>query len=846
MRTAIAPCVLGVLFAGTSLSPLPRAKAETFPFPLPALDSTTTAIDVSTLNSGPIDDSRRISVKGGHFTAADGKRVRLLGVNFSFGANFPTHGDAEAVAAHLAKFGINAVRHHHMDRRDIWRRHPDGTREVDPEKLERLAYLITQLGRHGIYSDINIHVSRTFTEKEGFPEAEKLGRYNKYTHYFVPRMRELWKDYARILLTYKNPHSGRRLADEPSLAMVEITNENRFSPVGFGPLVDVPERYKAPLRKRWNAWLKERYRSTEALRKAWGDVSQPLGKDIADFGDFANGHKPWLLFDHGKSRAEVKLRSSGPEGHRAIEIEIDRTTGQEWHLEFGRHNLSVRKGQIYTVSFWIRADEPREVHVDVSRGESPWDRIGFGRKIQVDRKWRHHSYAFRAEDTLKGKARWIFKIGKHRADVWLADLHLRTGGELHSIGRNASLEAGTIALPITPHSIACRDDIRAFLFEVERDFFKDTGRYLKDELKIRPPIAGTQVGYVDLRAIAVLDYIDAHAYWQHPRWTGRAWSATGWRIGNTPTVRDRAGGSLPHLAKGRVIGMPFTVSEYNQPAPNEYQAEFVPSFAILGALQDWDGIFLYSFQHGNERWRAQKIQGFFDVNGNPLVMGLLPAAAMMYRRGDVAPAQELLAMRLGDHLPAWMAWQHRIGVDLSEGPAERPSRSHASPPEPVVSDTGQFTWHHDNDDTARYLLSAPRSALALGFIASSEIDLGDVSIRTGATSKGFGAIAVTSLDGRPFPESERVLVTTIAHAANTGMRWNEQRNSVENHWGISPPRVEIQPATVGIRCKASTGFVLDASGKRIKTAKVVREGPMLNVSLDPKDQTIWYELASPD
>ena len=79
----------------------------------------------------------------------------------------------------------------------------------------------------------------------------------------------------------------------------------------------------------------------------------------------------------------------------------------------------------------------------------------------------------------------------------------------------------------------------------------------------------------------------------------------------------------------------------------------------MGALQDWDAIFIYSFQHGSERWRARKIQSFFDVNGNPLVMGLLPAAAMMYRRADVAACREVVSQRLGDHTPSWQAGVHR-------------------------------------------------------------------------------------------------------------------------------------------------------------------------------------------
>ncbi len=836
--TRLGPALALVLLAATARAD----EGRTFPFRLGATDTAKTAIDVSRLNRAPIDEADRVGVKAGRFVTTDGRRVRFLGVNFSFSANVPDHDGAETVAAHLAKFGVNAVRHHHMDARDIWRKNPDGTRQLDPAKLERLAYLVTQLGAHGVYSNINLHVSRTLTEQEGFEHAKQLGRYNKYTLYVVPRMREMLKDYARGLLTYKNPHTGRRLVDEPSVAMVEITNENRFSPLGFKPLEDIPLAYLGWIKGRWNRWLKKKYGTTEALLEAWGQTSEPLGEPIADSTDFSSTHKPWSLMDHGKSRVSLALRRTGPEGHNAVHLQIDRAGPSGHHLEFAHRGLSLEQDRIYTLSFRIRAAEPREAWVDVSRDGPPWGPVGFGRRIDVGKTWTKHTYAFRATETLRDKARWIFKLGGDSTDVWLADLSIRAGGDLGGVGPDQSLEKGTIALPFVPPSNEALRDIRAFMVMIETEFFQEIERFLKDELNVRVPIAGTQVGYVDLRALGVLDYVDAHAYWQHPRWTGRPWSRTGWRIGNTPTVRSRNLGVLPGLAQGRLKGLPFTVSEYNQPAPNDYQAEAVPGFAVIGSLQDWDGLFVYSFQHHSSNWLGQKIQGFFDVNGNALVMGLMPTAALMYRRGDIEACQRLITLELGESVPAWRAWQHRIAVDYRTPKPEDPDRRHAQAPDAVRSDTGQFVWHRADDETARFLLDTPRTKLAVGFIASDRIQLGPLTLRTGPASRGFGVIALTSLDDKPIAESSHLLATTIAHARNTGMVWNDTRTSVDDNWGTDPVRVEIIPATLQVRCRARTAFALDATGARSHKASVAREGNALRLALDAKDKAIWYEL----
>jgi hypothetical protein len=59
-------------------------------------------------------DGPRIVARDGHFFVGKA-RMKVWGVNFCFGANFPTHADAERIASRLEAFGVNSVRLHHMD-----------------------------------------------------------------------------------------------------------------------------------------------------------------------------------------------------------------------------------------------------------------------------------------------------------------------------------------------------------------------------------------------------------------------------------------------------------------------------------------------------------------------------------------------------------------------------------------------------------------------------------------------------------------------------------------------------------------------------------------------------------
>lgn len=818
---------------------------EIFPFLIPGFDSASTATDVSALNERRAGAGGPVRIVNGHFADGNGERLRLLGVNFSFGANFPDHADAERVAAHLAKLGINAVRHHHMDARDIWRSYPDGNRDVDPAKLEKLAYLITQLGKNGIYSNINLHVSRSVVRSEGFPDADELPRYNKFILYIDERLKKLLKDYARTLLTYRNPHTGRRLADEPSLVTVEITNENRFALAGHRPLFSLPERYQDEFVRRWNVYLKKRYTTTAKLKAAWDVGSEPLGGDIADFFDFGKNASSWSLSVRGGNRAKLHRGALGPKDRtRAVHIAIERADGVIHQLEFSRGGLTVESGRLYTLSFWIRSAKPRSVYFDVSHDGDPWRPVGIGETIQTTDAWQHIVRPFRTTESLKTAARWIFKLGDENADVYLASPRLQTGGDTLPFDKGCTLEQGTIPVPRSSLQKVMAADLRAFMEETEKAFFEEMVRFLKQDIGVKAPVTGSQARWQALSAFEPLDFVDAHAYWQHPRFPRRSWDSRDWTIPNTSMLLTPGNDALSRLAWYRVWGRPYTVSEYNHPAPNDYQIECVPLLCAFAALQDWDGVYVYSYQHGSQDWNGDRIQRFFDINGNPTKLALLPTGAMIFRRPDVKPAQQRVTA--GSNLASGMALQHRVGAHLdSESALMSLSRPEGCQ---FTSDTGEVRWDGGNQEKAVFSVDTPRTKLVLGFVAPGDVALDGIRLKLGRVSRGFGLVALTSLDGLPLSTSRRILLTTIANANNKGVEWNESRTSVSDRWGTTPPMVEIVPAEITIERPNGEvsgiwkAFPLDPTGSRRAEVPVNIQNSALFLKADPADETVWYEI----
>ena len=171
----------------------------------------------------------------------------------------------------------------------------------------------------------------------------------------------------------------------------------------------------------------------------------------------------------------------------------------------------------------------------------------------------------------------------------------------------------------------------------ERDYWQ--GMYRYPQRRIARPVAGERhaTRLQPAHVQAGLDYLDTHAYWQHPTFPGRPWDIKNWYV-----ERHRAGEQSrrqprPSGSRCRVAGKPYTVSEYNHPAPNSYAAEGFPMIAAFGAFQRWDGIYSFAYSH-NREFEPRRIEGFFDIKSNTAQLAHMPACAAMFLRGDVAPA----------------------------------------------------------------------------------------------------------------------------------------------------------------------------------------------------------------
>lgn len=859
---------------------LVAARAEIVPFVLPWNDASPGVTDLSGLNR-PIGPEDRVGVNAaGHFVVRD-ERVRFLGMNFAGDSPFMPTNKAEAVAARLAKFGINCVRFHHMDAPwatggGILRYTSTSSREFNPAQLERLHFVVARLKAHGIYANINLLVGREYRSGDGLG-AEVTTMDWKDQHilgFFNDTALALHREYATRLLTPTNRFTGLPLARDPAVAFVEIINENGLLQKWYeGGLDRLPARYAADLQARWNTWLAARYADDAALKAAWQLVEVPLGPNLLRNGDFSSGTSPWLLEQHSGAAATA-VRTTDFNGAPAAKITTTRTGSAGWHVQFNQPGLTVSNAQVYTLIFSARADAPADLDVAVMQAHDPWQPVGLSHSVRLSTNWRTFTNAFVAvlpSGTRDPNTRVNFGgMGTRLGSVWLADVRFHAGGAVGALPPGTSLAARN--LPNVRYSgegftgtLAARRDWVAFLRDLEVAYYEAMVGHIRTHCGYPGLIFGTIMANSPASVQHRLDVIDAHAYWQHPQFPGQPWDSVNWIVPNVSMVTTtNSDNTLTGLSRQRLRGKPFTVTEYQHPSPMYYGAEGPLLLAAQAALQDWDGIWLFDYGPGHDGVTMGRIRGFFDTAQHPPKMANLLLAAALFRRGDLSPLTnevvmaltperelDLLLNRAGQWsvfhsgqlgVPHHWAFTTRLSVDVGESPAGFVTPP-ANPPPPGAP--LPVRWLNNGPGRGHVLVDTPRTRAAVGYFRDQTITLGELELTASPAELPWASVGLTLVRGEAFTNGT-FLVIASGWIENTGQVWKDaSKNSVGNQWGTAPTRVEVIPWSLRLPVPPERvrAWTLDERGQRRSEFPASADGPGGSRLVAPTNAaTLWYEV----
>lgn len=407
-----------------------------------------------------------------------------------------------------------------------------------------------------------------------------------------------------------------------------------------------------------------------------------------------------------------------------------------------------------------------------------------------------------------------------------------------------------------------------FYIEKERGFFQTMQRYLKETLGVKALLIGTsdysygKSFYPALSATSTLDIVDSHGPWE------------------LEAMVDQPLNSIPvRVSRSAVAGKPFTVSEHNHRVPSDYTSEGIPLLAAYAGFQDWDGIFLYTFELKPPGYQG-RIETRADLSHDPVKLVNLAAGALMFQRGDVSPARETITRSYSEKqvvesllqpasaagvyfTPGFspgLALEHGMRVaSLNRPPSRAPTFAEASP---IVSDTRQLSWHFapgtgllTSEDDQKFVAGAkrqphsgavvvdtPRAQALIGFLAARPVHTAQLSVEL---KNDFASIVLASLDAKPIPQSARLLLAATSRVSNQGSAWNAARTALAK-WGGAPTMIEPVTGTISLRGLAGAAAVfispLDGAGRATRRIPAQHAGDAWTFTAG-NEATTWFEIS---
>jgi hypothetical protein len=395
-----------------------------------------------------------------------------------------------------------------------------------------------------------------------------------------------------------------------------------------------------------------------------------------------------------------------------------------------------------------------------------------------------------------------------------------------------------------------------FYNDLQRDYFLDMEKYIKQTLGSKSLIIATadhshsSSGYPILLATTSMDIIDGHTYWQHPEYY----------VKKLPMVNDPFNSTVVELSRSAIAGKPYTVSEVNNPFPNDYAGEGIPVLAAYAGLQDWDALIWYTFEPKIDPAWKPYVGDAFDISLDPVKMPELAAGALMFLRADVAKAHTTSERSYSEKevfdsmlipaterpyytpgFPLFLPLEHEVRISSLTGPPTKPF-AEVTPPNPIVSDTRELAWYTSPKIGGLVTVDTPRSQALIGFVKAQDKTVRNL---TADVNNDFCTILLSSMDDNPIATSSKLLLVAGGPVENSGQKWNTAGTDVTS-FGGSPTLIEQVKGTItlhGIKGARSIQLQpIDGAGQPLGApVSATASGNEWKIALGATTTT-WYQI----
>lgn len=870
-------CFSFILSLSAATSLYGQDRSEWFEFYLPWTDSTRNLTDMSGYLDKPAGKYGFLEVTpDGHFKFENKEQnERFVGVVNVAIANFPTREEARIIVARMAKFGINLVRIHLVDvdgSYGLFQNSSNNTLQISADRLDKMDYFIYCMKEKGIYFNFCIHSGRIYKPADGIASPVENDQ-SKYITLFAPEIIELQKDFTLKTIGHLNPYTQLKYADDPAMATVELTNENSLFNGWFGWQPDflfaettggIGQYYSDQLDSLFNSWLKTQYPDNQSLEEAWQEENSIDPDELILNGSFEQNLTGWQPLVTGGSTATINTDESiAKHGSKSAKISITGAGTENWHVQLKSNNFKVEKGKDYKVTFYSRADVEKDVILEIMENDTWKWMMGPVYKTATD--WKLNEIFFNAQFD-SDKLILAFGWGKQTGTFWLDSVSVT---ETAGIGLEPgeSLADGNISRTkesaIGKYTRQRIGDNAAFYFDTEKKYTEELTGYLKNDLGVKCPVTFTNnnFGLASVYSQSQADYIDFHMYWDHPSFPN-GWSEINFTLKNKSILLYPETSTFNRMQLTKVKDLPHVLSEYNHPYPYIFQVEAPSLLYAYGSFFDLDGIMWHAYYDYMNRFSQRYQDMFFDIAMHPVMMTQM-LLALPYRLKYIKPAQTIVEAHYSENdvFNNTKIYQDNKVINM-ENKDFGTSLLHSgfqnggftddstylrgtltSPGKIVTSETGELYW---NGIQGYFSVNNPYWQGATGYLGGKNIELENIIISDVSTTNdlNFASIHLISLDSLPIGQSKKMILLTGARLENQGLKWNDDRTSLEAKGGV---RALCEPVQAKLKIRNSSTdsvsvYALNTIGERSESITTEQSGTDAIFTLNKK--TLWYEIGN--
>ncbi len=411
-----------------------------------------------------------------------------------------------------------------------------------------------------------------------------------------------------------------------------------------------------------------------------------------------------------------------------------------------------------------------------------------------------------------------------------------------------------------------------FRVHLMRSYCDEMSAYLRS-LGVKIPLCGSNyhTNYGSAKGQEAMDFTDAHAYYYE--WT---WGEEEKLCSHTHLTQEAAS-PLGNHVRNRIHGKPMFMSEWDVPFPNAFRAEGTLWFAAMNRLQNWVGMTAHTYGYGHSMSKDDLLgkiattstiggvpyrEGIFAIWNDPAHFGLYYHAALMIRRGDVAPAKKVVGVEVkpehyckaGNAAGGSASEIHQVhsvfdstsreGIDELVSPDTLYPRENQ---DVIVSDTGEITRYVKKGVG---VIDTPMTKSVFGKIGSGVVnrrdklpvwDLKGLSIRS---FTDFATVSISSLTEAPISDSDNMLLTTVGRARNHGAQFDGDKML---DTGTGP--IEVEKIVADIELETSVPnlevWSVDSDGYYSGRIDSVYEDGKLKFTVGNEFACMYYLIVAP-